>query len=136
MTRETIMKSIKQLLELGDKRTQGEWVFNDLNTVQSIDYGKYIKREEHLDLNDQGFDLFLLLNKHKDICNCLANLGNPEGNYTNDAQYIAGATQMEAKLREVVDMLPTIKDLLSMLSGTYYGVNIDEFKEKLKKWEG
>ncbi len=108
--------NIKELLELGKKRTQGNWEYMQEGKRQGY---QYISRDGRKQLDDS--------------------VVFEDGVYPiddNDMEYIAAAPQMEAKLREVVGMLPEIKQLLDELTmQQHFGKPAVEMIEKLKHWE-
>lgn len=111
------MASIKELLEMGDKRTQGEWYL--------MSTGVYEK--ENL--------------RSGRIVDSDVNRENP----MPDLKYIANAPKMEAKLREIVEMLPEIKSAISGYALLQEDMRLtdinlvpdkcEKLHDKLDKWE-
>lgn len=108
------MKSVKQLLEVADKRTQGEWRFDGI-IIASYEQGRDMVR-----------------------------IANVSGEYTgeqclNDCKMLVAAPLMEAKLREMVDMLPEINTNIKALHSMVQPEIENKIKillAKLEKWEG
>lgn len=90
------MKTVKQLLEVADKRTQGEWN-RDVSKAICSTY-KGVKKQII------GQTWYKEKEKYNDFF-------SPE-----DLNYVINAPLMEAKLREMVEMLPNIKTGLSIMA--------------------
>jgi len=84
------MTSIKDLLEVGDKRTQGEWSYSaEDGLYPTLSCGKEtLSQTVPYDSTGLGFE---------------------------DAEYCASAPKMEAKLRQMVEVLPAIRSALDIL---------------------
>lgn len=111
------MKSIKQLLELGDKRTQGEWHRDVSKAIFSTHKGirqKVIGQTWYKEKEKYG-DFF-----------------SPE-----DLEYVINTPAMEAKLREMSKLLPEIKKIIEdILDTDWPDSTMVDLLADIKKWEG
>jgi hypothetical protein len=106
---------LTEIFEIADKRTKGEWKLKPLTYQQEL-YADGIERDGVIDPYIAG------LVKRKE-----------------DAHFLKAAPHMEAKLRDMVDMLPNIKTGLSIVA---YSPDVMECErngakktlEKLKQW--
>ena len=107
--------NIKELLELGDKRTLGEWRRDVSKSISSTH--KSVRRQV------LGQTWYEEKEKYNDFF-------SPQ-----DLDYILAAPQMEAKLREIVDILPEIKQIMIWAMDTPAEKDTIAMMEKIEKWE-